>query len=69
VRQIIFEVMEETESKSNRKYALQLVRQELEGLHKRWFNYPNLKTPPRKRRMASKLSIGSTKTPKALSAT
>jgi internalin A len=37
VRQILIEVMEETDARHNRKYALQLVRQELEDLHKRWF--------------------------------
>jgi hypothetical protein len=38
LRQIIIEVLEDTPPYRNRKYALQRVRQEIESLHKRWFN-------------------------------
>jgi len=38
LRQIVIEVLEDNPPYHNRKYALQRVRQEIEFLHKRWFN-------------------------------
>jgi len=38
LRQIVIEVLEDNPPYRNRKYALQRVRQEIESLHKRWFN-------------------------------
>ena len=38
LRQIIVEVLEDNLPFTNRKYALQRVRDEIESLHKRWFN-------------------------------
>ncbi len=38
LRQIVIEVLEDNPPFRNRKYALQRVRQEIESLHKRWFN-------------------------------
>ncbi len=38
LRQIVIEVLEDNPAYHNRKYALRQVRQEIEFLHKRWFN-------------------------------
>ncbi|MCB9317056.1 MAG: hypothetical protein H6569_13030 [Lewinellaceae bacterium] len=37
LKQIVVEVMEDNDLRPNRKYALQLVRDEVESLHRRWF--------------------------------